>query len=320
MAECFSFDERLECPACASNQVKTVFVCGFDQPPISNLIASYYQIDPSALRSGQYKLDQCLSCSTIYQAEVGDRALLTALYSKWVLQCDQPESDPEYAYAVNNPWKSRDGHEIITASAWLNMPLRDMATLDYGMGWAGWSRVVADLGCQSFGSDIAEERRVFASKFGITALHDHEIGIERFDFINTEQAMEHMTDVGAVMENLSKALKPGGLLKISVPSQGQSKSVIQRLNTGDRDIGHGDLMPIHPLEHVNTFTMDGLTELGKRFGLVRVRPNIRQSYAFLARQGTMDFKKPTRFLKELIRPFYQYRSPTNLYVWLHRPR
>ena len=68
-------------------------------------------------------------------------------------------------------------------------------------------------------------------------------------------------------------------------------------------------MPLQPLEHVNCFTLEGLRRLT---GMTEVRPSYRQRYAFLP---GVSPRYPRKAVKELVRPFYQWRNPDNLYAW-----
>ncbi len=318
-SQIYNFEQRAECPACGSGDAATRFASSFDHPAIARVIVGTYKIDPAILSRGKYRLDQCGSCETIYQVDVGDTELLTALYSSWVYQSPDPEEHADYAYDVSHPRMSRDAHEIMAASSYLGIPTKDLKTLDFGMGFAGWARIAAHLGCRSFGSDISTNRMDFARKHGVNAILDSEIENHRFHFINTEQAMEHMTDPAAVTERLASVLLPGGVLKISVPSQQGAEQVIDKLNGGVGAIGYEEIVPVYPLEHVNNFTREGLAALGNRFGLVPVLPSLIDRYSFLTKRGALDFRNPKRLLKELVRPFYHHRNPRNLYVWLRKP-
>ena len=314
----FRFVTRTACPACGGEQGISRYRRRFDHPPISTFIAGYYGIDPALLASGEYRVDQCRSCETFFQAEVGDPGLLATLYGQWLFDADQPEGDPRYAYDMAHPRRSRDGHEIMAACAFLHVPPGKMETLDYGMGRAGWARVAAALGCRSYGTDIAEGRRFFAARNGVRTICHEEIEGRRFHFINTEQVMEHLADPADVVRGLAEALHPGGILKISVPSQRGVEALLGRLAAEPPSVAHKKIMPVLPLEHVNCFSREGLVRLGHRFGLKPVRPSLTRRYSFLLQRGSMDFADPRRVAKELARPFYQWANPKNIYTWLRR--
>lgn len=315
----FDFQVRDRCPACDSTSSRTRYCCSFNDDPIASYLRQRYRIDTAALAEADYQLDECQTCGTIYQAQVGERELLTELYSKWISRTEPPENDPGYVFDVANPLKSRDGHEIMAAASFVDVPLSRMQVLDYGMGWASWSRIAVQLGCNTFGTDLADERIEFARKHGITPLRDTEIGERRFHFINTEQSMEHLTDPASVVKRLAGALQPGGILKISVPSNRGVEPLLKRLNAGQPTVTHAEIMPVHPLEHVNCFTREGLARLGRRFGLKPVTPGMVDRFAFLRRRGSLAWNQPKRLAKELVRPWYQFHNPRNLYVWLRKP-
>lgn len=307
----FSFKSRDACPACGSSEWTTLYKCPFNKPPLSNFLADYYR-RPIEL-DGEYRVEQCRKCGTLFQGEVGNDKLLATLYGSWI-KSGRPEQDSAHCYDVTNPRRSRDGHEIMAAAAHLGLPLDQLITLDFGMGWASWARISAALGCQSYGHDLSEERRTHAERHGVRT----DIDGRHYHFINTEQVMEHVSDPWTVVAQLAGKLRSGGILKISVPSNRGAAGTLERLKRGQPTVTHGEIMPILPLEHVTCFTPAGLERLGRRFGLHPVCPAYRHRYAFLTKRGALDFRDPKRVAKELIRPWYQFHNSRNLYVWLRK--
>lgn len=308
MARNFNLETRRGCPAC-DGSAEVLYRCSFDHPPISQFINAYYR--ETLVIPGEYRIERCQACGTMFQAEVGSPALLAKLYGEWI-KAHEPEDDVDFMFDVTNPKLSRDGHEILTAASFLGLRPADLQTLDYGAGWAGWARVAKALGCRSHSFDLATARQKLAESQGI--LPDS----GRYHFINTEQVLEHVTDPATLVRQLADKLLTGGILKVSVPSNRGVAATLERLAKGQPTVRHDEIMPVQPLEHVNCFTREGLAALGKRFGLVEVRPSYWQRFAFLRTPGTLDFTSPKRALKELIRPFWQWRNPANLYVWLRK--
>ena len=316
----YAFEERRTCPACRSSDVAIEYRCGFAELPISDAIERLYHVDPCWLQGGEYRLDRCSACGLLYQGCVGGSALLSDLYTYWVQEVEDPERDfPLYRQDVRHPFQSRDGHELMAASAFLGIPIPEMRALDYGMGWALWGRIAAALGCRAFGSDLAEPRMEFARAHGIAAVTDEEIAGLSFHFINTEQVLEHVTEPWELVRRLAATLVPGGILKVSVPSQRGVDALIRQLNEGSWSGNVEQMMPVQPLEHVNCFTPTSIAALSAQHGLRVVRPRLRHLYAFLGHRGGIDLFRPKKAMKEIIRPIYQYRNPANLYLWLQRP-
>lgn len=308
-----AFDIRDSCPACGSTDTVARFDCRFDEPPIAPFLADYYGLDPSWL-DGRYRAEQCRSCASWFQAEVGNPALLERLYADWVFDVGDPMNDPLYAFDMAHPRQSRDGHEAMAAAAVLGLDLAGLRTLDYGMGWASWARVAAMLGCQSHGHDLAPDRMAFAAGHGIAP---HAPG-NQYHFINAEQVFEHLPDPRGTIAMLAEALLPGGILKISLPSPRGLAEALAALTPGRGKADAGAIMPLHPLEHVNCFSRAGLSALGKSAGLAVHPPPVAASFAFLRHAGSLDPANPRKAAKELVRPFYQRLNPRNHLVWMRK--
>lgn len=291
---------RDNCPACGG-AARTLYRCPFDKPPISEFLLGYY----GRTTNGEYRAEQCVSCGTIYQAEVGDEAFIAELYGSWITG---GANDPHDAFEAAHPHLSRDGHEIMAAAAFLRIELSTMLTLDYGMGYARWARIACALGCGSYGFDIDPRRVASAREAGVLTASDD----TRFDFINTEQVFEHVTDPLALATYLRGKLRRKGILKISVPSQKGILATFDRLNAGQRTVTRNEIVPLQPLEHVNCFTVEGLRRLTQ---LQEVRPSYRQRFAFFPGISPLH---PKKALKELVRPFFQWRNPRNLYMWFRQ--
>jgi SAM-dependent methyltransferase len=296
------FLTRDGCPACGEAG-RTLYSCPFNADPISSFLEFYYHRELDL--QGEYRAVECNRCGTIFQAEVGDDAFLAILYGEWIDSID-PEDDPQYRFDIANPRLSRDGHEIICAAAFLDVPLAQMVTLDFGMGWASWARNARELGCKSHGYDLSPERFTFAQKYGIITDLD-----ETFHFINTEQVIEHVPRPAALVADLAARLRPGGILKISVPSNLGLKETFARLAAGQPSVTRDEIMPLQPLEHLNCFTPKGLELMS---GMTIVWPSLVDRFAFLP--SGISLRYPRKAVKELVRPFWRNRA--NVYVWLQR--
>lgn len=309
----YAFQTRSHCPACAGVS-RTRYQAPFNAPPMSEFIADYYGVDPSPLEA-EYRIEQCTACRTFYQAEVGGPELLERIYDQWVDQVEDPNRIPSHADDSANPRLSRDGHELMAAASYLGLPLDELRTLDFGMGFALWAGIAQQLGCDSYGTDLSKGRMEQARRQGVKTVEE----LGQYHFINTEQVFEHLTDPAGAMEKLSQALLPGGVLKVSVPSTRGVHRFCEKMNSGTAEIIAAEILPIHPLEHVNCFTRAGIVALGRRFGLEPVRPGIRHGYAFLRHRRTLSIRRPAKAAKELVRPIYQWMAPNNLYAWLRKP-
>lgn len=315
----FGFENRLACPICRSSNLTSLFSAPFAEGAVGRFIARHYKADPAALSAAPYELVRCKDCSLTYQKWIGDAQLLAELYGKWIADHMPPERDSNYLDLVAHPRQSRDGHEIFVAAQVMGTSPEAMTTLDYGMGWGLWARIAKQLGCHSFGTELAADRVEFARRHGIEVVGDEDLGESKFDFINTEQVFEHLVDPREAAERLSKSLKPGGILKISVPSAANADAIISRLKANRLSGDLEEIMPIQPLEHINSYTPATLHKLADILRLEPARPGLFQQYGFLKWPGAIDTARPRQALKELVRPIYRTIDRSNLYLWLRKP-
>jgi hypothetical protein len=290
---------RVSCPACCELAATTIYKCDLRSPPIGPFLRDYYHRPPP---DGTYQLECCQRCGLVFQRFVGDDGLLTALYSEWLTHAASDE--PSYAADLRHFRESRDGHELMALAAFLERPR--LKVLDYGTGWGLWPAIAVKLGHDAFATELASEKSAWVRERGVAMLGDDELSSHRFDVINLEQTLEHVSEPRDLLHSLLPSL--GGVLKIAVPNASNANRIVHRLERGDcSTIG-----PVHPLEHINGFTPRSLDMLARSLGLKEVRPSLAQRFAFV--RGGLP-SSPKRLVKEVVRPFWTFRSPTNLYRW-----
>lgn len=309
-----AFNYREVCPACAHPEAKTLYRCSFQEPPVSTFLTDYYGREAfEQIPAGDYQVDECTKCGTLFQRQVGDDDLLGRLYGDWLDFVTDPESEIDtYRFSVTHPRLSRDGHEIMAAAATLGRKTSELVTLDFGMGWAEWARVAAALGCTSYGTELSDNRMAYAASKGVRTVIGAELPGLNAHIVNAEQVFEHLTEPRAIMKACADALAPGGILKIGVPAQADVREHLAR-----GDISMPGIMPTHPLEHVNAFTQAALAGLGAEHGLRTIRPGYGARYAYLW-QGGWSMRQPGNALKEAARPFYTFRNKRSMSLWLRK--
>ena len=314
------FHERVICPACGSNATKEIFNSRFDSPPISNYIELFYGANRSSeLRDWVYRLDQCPGCELVFQRYIGNESFLSELYGSWLSTVEhEAEALEASAHLLRAPQATRDGHELMWISKHLGKPLTSLQTLDYGMGWALWARIAKELGCKSFGFDLSTVRMRAAAQHGIKVVESENFPVESFDFINTEQVFEHVPDPLALAVKLSKSLRPGGILKVSVPN---GTDIVERLKIGNWNAAKRtkqSLNAVAPLEHINCFNEKTLIRMGTTANLIPISKNTLAQFAFLSYKSAFNLSAPKETLKAFIRPWYRFHNRQSLYIWLQR--
>jgi 2-polyprenyl-3-methyl-5-hydroxy-6-metoxy-1,4-benzoquinol methylase len=311
----YSFESRPACPGCGSQALRSVYRSNFAEGSIGEFVRRNYGVEPQWLANGDYDLRECADCTLVFQKHVGGANLLNDLYGHWVWQPDDPEDVPMYRADISNVRLSRDAHELMVAASWIGSPLSELRTFDYGMGLALWARIAAELGCQSYGTDLSQVRMDYAASKGVRTVPADAIPSKAFDFINVDQVLEHVTNPSAVLKELAGALSDRGILKVSVPNGAGAASIIAKLKDGSFAGDQETIMPVQPLEHVNTFNRTALAKAAAVAGLREIRPSLVRRYAFLKYPRSIGFTDVRRLAKELVRPVYQYHSARQLYAW-----
>lgn len=322
----FRFHSREGCPACGSAQPRTVHSSKFSEGAISVFLRAWYDIEPTILDAAPYELQRCPNCELVFQRHIGDPELMQELYTTWQahrMGVQEEDPDPEllspvYREHLRELNESLFAHEVMVASSFLGVPLNRMKTLDYGMGSGLWVRIAVKLGCDSYGLELSEKIMAYVRRHGAKTVTDQEIPDHKFHFVNTEQVFEHVPEPKELLKRLAASLHPGGVVKISVPSGERAGEIVSALNNGSYQGDYKTIMPVHPLEHINTYNRHSLAVMAKSAGLEQVRPSLLQSYSFLARPGAVSLRRPKKAIKELIRPWYQWRNPSNIYIWLRK--
>ena len=187
----------------------------------------------------------------------------------------------------------------------------DLRVLDFGFGDASWCKMAKAYGLMVFGIEISTSAQVHARQLDIHVIQLDDLRKETFDYINCDQVFEHLSEPGEILERLIMSLKQSGLMIISVPNSNRMKSRIRKMR--NRKISRNDIMPLSPLEHVNTFTHDSLVRFAKKHNLELVRPNLIQLYN--AQVGWFSLKQ---FLFNFLRPVYRHYFPKTTYLYLRK--
>jgi 2-polyprenyl-3-methyl-5-hydroxy-6-metoxy-1,4-benzoquinol methylase len=255
----------------------------------------------------EYALVECERCSLIYQRNILDVPLTEQLYDRWL----NTESTQELLDHGGKQLSMRilGGYlqEAAKVVSFLGCPPHAIDVLDYGMGWGHWCLAAKTLGCNVFGFDLSETRNEFARGNGITVVDGGTLGGRQYDYISTEQVLEHVPDPLGMTRYLAGALKPGGILKISVPDGSSVKQGISGILWGEGRQWRGFrkyLMPITPLIHINTFTPSSIRHMAWSAELEEIHIPLRHDYALVPMSSLREA------LRNTLRPIYRKWRPT----------
>lgn len=295
------FSYRDKCPACNSSILQQLYKNPYDEPPISEYLKSFYSsqggVEFKYLKNATFNLCECKDCELIFQKEIPNDFLMEVLYEKWL-----------------NPKKVFDQHqkrddlnlythyaqEISTIIAYLNQVPSKLCFFDFGMGWGKWALMAKGFGCESYGMELSKEKIKYATANGIKVIAWNELPKHSFDFINTEQVFEHISNPLDTLIYLKDALKDNGILKISVPT---ANDITRRLKLMDWKAAKGtrnSLNPVAPLEHINYFRRNSLIKMATLAGMEEVVVPMRTQYSH-----TSNWHGAKQIAKNILLPIYR---------------
>ncbi len=301
---------RERCPGCQREAAKLLYSEPLDSPAITRYMRDHYEGRVERSFGGyDYQLARCGHCGLAFQAQVPSAELIEEIYDRWL---------PATERAVVASHFGLDDYRYLAEQVEFmlgHFRLRpfELKALDFGFGWAEWAKMAGAYGVDVCGAELSQVRIAYARSVGIPIVDSRALPEQEFHFINTEQVFEHLLEPGAVLKQLAAALRPGGLVKISVPNAAKAIGKLLGAKTFAA-LGKDDIMPVAPFEHINAFTYASLVAMGKEAGLAPLRPSLRTLY-----NSSSGWLEPRAALKRLARPLYRHVYPKTTFVYFVRP-
>lgn len=307
-----NFVKREKCPVCSAKSLRTIYQSPFNKPPIRDYLESFYspqgKVEFEFLQGATFFLCECNVCGLIFQREIPDNSLMKKLYEQWIAPqkvFDQHLKQDGLEYYASY------AQEIMQLIAFFERVPSSLSFFDFGMGWGKWALMAKAFGIDSYGYELSEERILFARSNGVKIVSWDEIPQHRFDFINTEQVFEHIPEPLLTLCHLKKALKPSGILKVSVPT---ANDIERRLKIMDWKAPKGtrnSLNPVAPLEHINFFRRSSLYKMARAAEMEEVRIPIKYQYRY-----RINWYGIKQIAKNILFPVYQNIFKNINYIFL----
>lgn len=276
------FDQRNECPGCLSESFSVLYKNGFDETPVKEYLESFYSpqggVEPEYLTDAKYLIAECKSCGLIYQKYIPNNFLMDKLYGKWI---DPVKVYEQHRVQDDLQYYSGIAKEIMQIIASFDTVPSDLDFFDFGMGLGQWALMAKAFGCNAFGLELTKERITSAKANGIRVITWEEIPACQFDFINTEQVFEHLSQPLETLLHLVKALKPNGILKISVPTAGNIDKRLKLMDWTAPKFSNHSLNPVAPLEHINFFRRESILKMASIAGLKEICIPLGKQYQYM---------------------------------------
>lgn len=302
------FDTRLCCPVCKFTGTEMLYSTPYTESHLREFLSKCYPwATDDDLHNAKYTLLKCGRCSFIYQKEIPNDYLMTKLYGLHnpdeMLNSALARKDVNYYLAF--------AREIASIIHWSRKSPHELELLDFGMGWGDWCLMAKAFGCNAVGSEMSLAKIKVAAGNGIKNITFDDIHRGSWDFINTEQVLEHVPDPVSLLGYLGKSLKPHGLIKVSVPNKfygfPSSKYIY-----GDRAFAKFHKWQdfrdnsVQPLEHINCFSHKSLLALGAAANLKPVRQSLLSQYVC-----AITGSNGKNMLKNALKPFYRALGNSN---------
>ena len=149
--------------------------------------------------------------------------------------------------------------------------------VDLGCGWGDFISLAAEFGIRACGIERSPDRQQFSSDHGLTVFEDlksaREAVPEGFHAATMFQVLEHLDHPLETLLAIHECMVPEGVLVLEVPNCEGTMGIKSR----------SDYHNINPLDHLNAFTPQTLTQIAARAGFRVIRsPTV---------QVTPDFKR-----------------------------
>ena len=294
-------EKREKCHACASGSFRIIYQNKYNEPPIKDYLASFYSeanVEFEYLEEAIFILCECDVCEMIFQRDIPNETLMKRLYEHWI--------DPEKTFELhekrdNLAYYSCYAQEIMQVVSYFRKEPSYLKFLDFGMGWGKWALMAKAFGCDSYGTELSAKRIEYAESNGIKVISWDEIIENRFDFINTEQVFEHIPEPLLTLRYLKEALKPQGLIKISVPTANDIKRRLRIMDWKSPKGTRNSLNPVAPLEHINCYSRKSLIKMANEAGMIEDFIPVKLQYRYTTYfGGGMKIN-----VKNLLRPLYR---------------
>lgn len=297
-----AFVERRQCVVCRSEKLKTIVSTPYSTPWLKDELDTRFRghLKNEDVEGAKYEVAECGDCGLLMQRYLPDDELSMRLYDLNEGSREQSLSKEKDKAIDRYIW---DNVMAEMAPILVGKPPGKISLLDFGSGWGRFLKMAQAHGMDVAGVEIMTERRKYSQEIGLRVVENlSELGDQKFDFIQTDQTLEHITEPLPYLQELARRLSQNGVMYIGVPD---CKDVTNRLEANSQRT----IKEIYPLHHINGFKHKSLVRLAEEAGLTTLSPIEISSrltpHIGLSRNGHL--------LQEAIKTFYKQTRSTGVY-------
>lgn len=254
-----------KCPACFANSAP-IKVASMSQAVREKYLdfskRKYNGLIDDWLNQLQLEIDHCAECGHNWYYEQPGQEMLSLMYSTGrPLHVTSASAEPDRAAS------SIMIAEMARLKKLVKKP--NATLLDYGSGFGRWARAGIIAGFEVTAFEPSETRGVEEKNLGFNLVHDtNSLTTQKFDVINLEQVLEHVSDPVATLKEIRQYCADGAVVRITVPN-------VLRCPEGKqlwRDWPFNGTSPhtMAPFEHLHGFTPRSLMSVAEQAGFKSV--------------------------------------------------
>ena len=246
--------ERLVCPFCKNNEFQTLYKIKYCDEKLKKFLSDYYKSNVliEILKNCIYEICECFNCNGLFQKYEPDKEFSDLLYDKIISAENSFEKKNDYLERNKNKLKQ----DLLMIS---NLPLNqkdNIKILEFGCGWGSWSKFMKSHSLNITTCEFSDSRHKHLLKNDINNIKNINEIKDKFDFIYSEEVLEHVSSPLDILHKLTKLLKTNGYMFHRFPSSYNFKKKIITEYTPGKDCAH-------PLEHLNIFNKKSFLKMCK---------------------------------------------------------
>lgn len=236
--------ERIKCPFCQNLKFNSLFKKHYSSKELKNFIFRYYRSLKleKILENHIYEINECLNCKGLFQKFEPDNEFLSFLYDE-VISIDNSYKKKN-DFAIKYSKKLHQDYLLI--SNLFTKKIDNIKILEFGSGWGSWTSYMKSRSLDVISCEFSEIRHQHLIKNNIKNYKNLDEIDEKFDFIYSEEVLEHVTSPLNILKKLSNLLTKRGFMFHRFPSSYLFKSRLNKNYIPQKDCAH-------PLEHLNIF-------------------------------------------------------------------
>jgi len=255
--------ERLECPFCKKKKFKSLFKKKYSHSDLQKFISNYYKstLLNMKLKNEVYEINECVNCKGLFQKFIPDDDFSNFLYNNLISANKSIKKKSDYL--KKNQSKLNEDSSLI--SSLYKKKTNNIKILEFGCGWGFWSKFMKSKLFNITTCEFSIKRHDHLIKNKISNYRNLNEIKGRFDFIYSEEVLEHITSPLDTLKQLKGLLSKSGFMLHRFPSTFLFKEKLIYNYRPKKDCAH-------PLEHINLIYKKSFIKLCEKLNLSIYNP------------------------------------------------